>query len=117
MIKNIPKKNIDLNTYVSKWDDDWTKCVFCPAAWIATDPFLSKGRLSLREANTSVRHGVLDCKSGDVSEDLKELFEISEEEVNSLFYPDCDDDDAKEHKALFLEALDEIIFNHRWDQP
>jgi hypothetical protein len=107
MIQNIPKKNINWSAFITRWDDeDWTKCVLCPGAWIASDPFLNKGCLELENAGQ-----MLYSKLGKtLNETFQEMFDISYNDASRLFFPGCNaSDNPKEHKAQFLEILSEVI--------
>lgn len=114
MIKNIPKKNINWANYVTEWDEeDWTKCVLCPAAWVASDPFLNnKNRLVLTKDDLNATEGY-NGNSGYGGESLvlRQMFGLSEEETDDLFYPSDlpFDSDPLTHKALFLATLNDMI--------
>jgi hypothetical protein len=106
MLKNIPKKNIYIGEFVSKWDsEDFTKCVMCAGGWLATDPFLSEGKFWIEE------DGTLKAK-GDKFEGFREIFGMSEEDTDEIFFNFGYPDNNLEHKAFVIDIIDKLIFKY-----
>jgi hypothetical protein len=110
MLKNIPKENIYLGDFVSKWNpENFTECVMCAAGWIATDPFLAGEAIWIEDHN-----GDADLKShGDnLTQAAVEIFGMSEEDCDEILYNFGYPKDKLKHKKYIIGVIDGLIFKY-----
>lgn len=110
-IKMIPKKNIDLDAYVTReaTKKSFRDAIMCPAGWAATNTWNGKG-LSL----TSEGEGSFEIHKGDLYgfEALAEHFGLEYTDAQSLFGRRKVSEWGGSDKKVFLERLNNIIANY-----
>jgi hypothetical protein len=115
MIKNIPAENINLGSFVVRWDkEDWKKCILCPGGWVATDPFLT-----IKDYQIDAATGYFLDRYGKRTYDnfaaLETIFDgLTSLELQTLFASDDSYKPQSEHKAIFLADLDVIINEYEY---